>query len=65
MFVDMCNLEVIQVETHTQIIGTQHAMQVGNCCKLFGNQSAIECIESCNTFILSFYVGFHETDVWS
>ena len=40
-------------------------MQVGNSSKLLGSQSTVEGIQSCDTTIFAFQVGYHEVDVGS
>lgn len=51
MLVDMCHLEVGEVEAHAQIAGAQNAVKVGYRGKLLGDESAIECIETFYTLI--------------
>ncbi len=63
MLVDMCHLEVVEVEAHAQIAGAQHAVKVGYRRKLLGDESAIEGIESFYTFIFPLEVSLHESDV--
>ena len=42
-----------------------HLAQLICCCKLFGYQSAIECVESFHPFVLLLYISFHKANVRS
>ena len=64
MLVDMCHLEVGEVEAHAQIAGAQNAVKVGYRSKLLGDEPAIECIETFYTLIFPLEVSLHETDIW-
>ena len=64
MLVDMSHLEVGEVEAHAQIAGAQNAVKVGYRGKLFGDEPAIECIETFYTLIFPLEVSLHETDIW-
>ena len=63
MLVNVCHIEVVQVEAHAQIAGAEHAVKIGYRRKLLGDESAIEGIQSFYTFILTLEVSFHESDV--
>ena len=65
MLVDMLHPIAAQIETHTEIFGAQHVVQVGNLRELFGYQSAIERVEALDAVILHLQVGLHEVDIGS
>ena len=65
MLINVGNLVHSKIETHTEIVGAQDAMQVGYGCEFLSHQSAIESVQSFYTFVFTLEVSFHETHIGS
>ena len=63
VLVDVCHLVLSQIESHAQVFGAQHIVEIGHSSKVFGYESPVEGIESFYPFVFFLDVSLHESHV--